>query len=95
MEKVSWLKREAEMFPFLCYCILKTNKEVLYLLITLNKQIMKGTLIIMDNSTMEVHTYPTKMGKDSEYYETELHKHGHNDSEVSWMVAKEFKLINH
>ncbi len=56
---------------------------------------MKGTLIIMDNSTMEVHTYPTKMGKDSEYYETELHKHGHNDSEVSWMVAKEFKLINH
>ena len=55
----------------------------------------KGTLIIMDNSTMEVHTYPTKMGKDSEYYETELHKHGHNDSEVSWMVAKEFKLINH
>ena len=56
---------------------------------------MKGILIIMDNSTMEVHTYPTKMDKDSEYYETELHKHGHNDSEVSWMVAKEFKLIAH
>ena len=54
-----------------------------------------GTLIIMDNSTMEVHTYPTKMGKVSEYYETELHKHGHNASEVSWMVAKVFKLINH
>jgi len=57
---------------------------------------MKGILIIMDNSTMEVHTYPTKMDKDNEYYETELRNHGHKDSEVSWMVvAKEFKLIVH
>ena len=59
------------------------------------KGLNKGVLVVMDNSTLEVHTYPTKMKQDSEYYIDEVINHGHNDGDVNWMVVKNFKLIEH
>lgn len=59
------------------------------------KGLNKGFLIVMDNATLEMHTYPTELNQDSEFYIDEVSNHGHNDGDVNWMVVKNIKVINH
>jgi hypothetical protein len=49
----------------------------------------------MDNSTLEVHTYPTELNQESEFYVDLCYENGHSEGDINWMVVKNFKLINH
>lgn len=59
------------------------------------KGLGKGVLVVMDNSTLEVHTYPTELNQESEFYVDLCYENGHSEGDINWMVVKNLKVINH